>query len=38
MHRVCKSLLLGHREIKAVKFTTDPAPDFEDVWERDLPY
>ncbi|MDN5211910.1 hypothetical protein QQ020_07600 [Fulvivirgaceae bacterium BMA12] len=38
MHRVCKSLLLGHKEIKAVKFNNDPAPDYEDVFEDDLPY
>ena len=38
MHRVCKSLLLGHKEIKAVKFNNDPAPDYEDVFEDDLSY
>lgn len=38
MHRVCKSLLLGHEKIKAVKFVKDPAPDHEDVSEDDLPY
>ena len=38
MHRVAKALLLGHKEIKAVKFAEDPAPDYEDVFENDLPY
>ena len=38
MHRVAKALLLGHKEIKAVKFTEDPKPDYVDVFENDLPY
>ena len=38
MHRVAKALLLGHNEIKAVKFTEDPKPDYVDVFENDLPY
>ncbi len=38
MHRVAKALLLGHKEIKAVKFTEDLPPDYEDVHENDLPY
>ncbi len=38
MHRVAKALLLGHKEIKAVKFAEDPPPDYEDVVENDLPY
>lgn len=38
MHRVAKALLLGYKEIKAVRFKEDPLPDFEDVYEDDLPY
>ena len=38
MHRVAKALLLGHKEIKAVQFTKDPEPDYEDVFEDELPY
>jgi hypothetical protein len=38
MHRVAKALLLGHREIKAVKFEIEPKPDYEDVYADDLPY
>jgi len=38
MHRVAKALLLGQKEIRAVQFTKDPEPDFEDVQENDLPY
>ena len=38
MHRVCKAVLLGHSTITAVRFTTDPAPDYTDVHPDDLPY
>ena len=38
MHRVAKALLLGHKEIKGVKFTEDLPPDYEDIHEDDLPY
>jgi len=38
MHRVCKALLLGHLDIEAVRFPSDPAPDFRDVHPDDLPY
>ncbi len=38
MHRVVKALILGHKEIKAVRFEEDFPPDFEDVKEEDLPY
>lgn len=38
MHRVAKALLEGRREIEAVRFARDPAPDFVGVAPRDLPY
>lgn len=38
MHRVAKAYILGHQDIKAVKFTSDPDPDYTDVSEEDLPY
>ena len=38
MHRVGKALLEGRKTIKAVKFTTTPAPDYVDVMPDDLPY
>ena len=38
MHRVAKALLLGHKEIKAVKFAEDPKPDYKDVSPNELPY
>lgn len=38
MHRVAKALLLGHKEIKAVKFSEDLPPDYVDVDEDDLSY
>ena len=38
MHRVCKAVLLGHLAITAVRFTTDPAPDYTDVHPNELPY
>ena len=38
MHRVCKALLGGRTEIEAVRFLTDPEPDFVGVDPDDLPY
>ena len=38
MHRVLKALLLGHSHIAAVRFVTDPEPDFVGVDPDDLPY
>ena len=38
MHRVCKALLLVHATITAVRFTTDPDPDYIDVQPDELPY
>jgi hypothetical protein len=38
MHRVLKAVLLGQTHIAAVRFETDPAPDFVGVDPDDLPY
>ena len=38
MHRVLKALLLGESHIRAVRFLTDPEPDFVGVDPDDLPY
>lgn len=38
MHRVLKAVLLGRSHIAAVRFVTDPAPDFVGVDPDDLPY
>jgi hypothetical protein len=38
MHRVLKALLLGQSHIAAVRFVTDPEPDFVGVDPDDLPY
>jgi hypothetical protein len=39
MHRVLKALNLGHSQIKAVRFETDPEPDYVGVLDPDdLPY
>ena len=38
MHRVLKALTHGESHIHAVKFLTDPAPDFVGVDPDDLPY
>ena len=38
MHRVLKALLLGQSHITAVRFVSDPAPDFVGVDPDDLPY
>ena len=38
MHRLAKALLEGRECINAVRFSKDPAPDYEDVHPDDLPY
>jgi hypothetical protein len=38
MHRVAKAALEGRREIDAVRFEQDPAPDYVGRHPRDLPY
>lgn len=38
MHRICKAILEGVREIPAVQFTEDPKPDFVHCSPADLPY
>jgi hypothetical protein len=38
MHRVAKAHMLGHSDIKAVRFEVDPEPDYVDVPEDQLPY
>lgn len=38
MHRVCRALKDGTLSIKAVQFTSDPAPDYIGVAPEDLPY
>jgi hypothetical protein len=38
MHRVCKALLEGRRDIEAVRFSNDPPPDYIGVNPDDLPY
>ena len=38
MHRIARALLEGRTEIAAVRFATDPEPDFRDVHPDDLPY
>ncbi len=38
MHRVGQALLLGRSTIEAVRFATDPAPDYVDIHPDDLPY
>ena len=38
MHRVLKALLQGDSHIPAVRFSTDPEPDFVGVYPEDLPY
>ena len=38
MHRVCKALLNGDREIQAVQFENDPEPDFVNCDPLKLPY
>jgi len=38
MHRVLKALLVGMSHVPAVRFTSDPMPDFVGVDLNDLPY
>ena len=38
LHRVLKALILGQSHIRAVRFLTDPEPDFVGVDPDDLPY
>ncbi len=38
MHRVLKALLAGLSHVSAVRFRTDPEPDFVGVDPEDLPY
>lgn len=38
MHRICKALLLGHGAIEAVRFESDPEPDYVGVHPDNLPY
>ncbi|NNF97727.1 MAG: hypothetical protein HKM94_12450 [Halobacteria archaeon] len=38
MHRVARALLEGKKSIKAVQFSNDLEPDYEDVYPGDLPY
>ena len=38
MHRVCKALIEGRKTVVAVRFESDPDPDYEDVFPDDLAY
>jgi len=38
MHRVAKALMLGQAHVNAVRFTSDPEPDYIGVHPNDLPY
>jgi hypothetical protein len=38
MHRVARALLEGRRTIAAVRFSTDPDPDYRNCRPGDLPY
>jgi len=38
MHRVARAVLEGHPTIKAVRFVTDPEPDYRNCSLEDLPY
>jgi hypothetical protein len=38
MHRVLKAILQGATDVPAVKFRSDPAPDYVGVDPNDLPY
>lgn len=38
MHRACRALVEGKTHIKAVRFETDPAPDYINISLDDLPY
>ena len=37
-HRIAKAMLAGQTAIEAVQFTTDPEPDYVDVYPHELPY
>jgi hypothetical protein len=38
MHRVARAILDGHSTIKAVRFVSDPEPDYRNCSLEDLPY
>ena len=38
MHRVCKAVLLNRPTLEAVRFTTDPEPDYVGLHPKELPY
>ena len=38
MHRVCRALVLGLESIPAVRFESDPEPDYIGVCPEELPY
>jgi hypothetical protein len=38
MHRVARAILDGHSTVRAVRFVTEPKPDFRDCSAEDLPY
>jgi hypothetical protein len=38
MHRILKAVVAGHKSVQAVRFVTDPEPDFIGVEPEDLPY
>jgi hypothetical protein len=38
MHRVVRAILSGDDTIRAVRFDTDPEPDYRDCHSRELPY
>jgi hypothetical protein len=38
MHRIAKALYLGFPKIKAVRFPSDPLPDYKGVLPNELPY
>lgn len=38
MHRVCKAVMQGEKEILAVQFSSDPTPDYINCKPQELPY
>src|SRR5882757_9704926 len=38
MHRICRALFLGHKDIEAVRFPCDPDPDYIGIHPDNLPY
>jgi hypothetical protein len=38
MHRIARALLEGRTTIPAVRFSTDPEPDYRNCRPADLPY